>query len=99
MRDGQMYEVRGRILDRLGRYSEAAEDYDKAIQELPPIVQSDLLLRRAIARQRAGKIELATSDFDMLLSSDSLKIILQLQVYLRSHGYRAVRINGKSDAE
>jgi hypothetical protein len=62
-------------------------------------VQSDLLLRRAIARQRAGKIELATSDFDMLLSSDSLKIILQLQVYLRSHGYRAVRINGKSDAE
>jgi hypothetical protein len=31
--------------------------------------------------------------------SHGAAVILQLQVYLRNHGYRSVRINGKSDSE
>jgi tetratricopeptide (TPR) repeat protein len=99
MLDGSTYEARGRILERLGRYSEAAEDFTVAITELPPPMRPSLVLRRAIAYQRSGKSDLALTDFESLLTSGDLKSILQLQVYLRSHGYRSVRINGKSDSE
>jgi hypothetical protein len=33
------------------------------------------------------------------MTAGDLKSILQLQVYLRSHGYQSVRINGRSDSE
>jgi tetratricopeptide (TPR) repeat protein len=50
MRNGDMYENRARMFERLGRYSEAAEDLSMALQATPPGMQSDLLLCRAIAR-------------------------------------------------
>jgi len=55
--------LRGRLLERLGRWAEAAEAFpvDEAAAGLPDTVRADAARRRAIALARAGRCEAAAA--------------------------------------
>jgi len=57
--DDAAYEVRGRIMAKLGRLKESAQDFSKAIQLVP---SATLLRQRAIIYEKMGKKDLATRD-------------------------------------
>jgi len=57
--DDAAYEVRGRIMAKLGRLKESAQDFSKAIQLVP---SATLLRQRSIIYEKMGKKDLATRD-------------------------------------
>ncbi len=55
----------------------------------------DLHIQRAIALTRTGKLADAKSDLETIVTFGGARAILQLQLYLRGHGFPDVTLDGK----
>ena len=54
-----------------------------------------LFIQRAIALVRIGRPEQALQDIDVVVGIGGQRAVLRMQVYLRSHGFPDVALNGK----
>lgn len=89
-----VFERRAAYHETLGLNSEAVDDLTSALRYAMPHEHSNLLLKRAILHQKAGKRAEAEADFAKAMQNGDLRTVLRLQVYLRNQGYEEVEING-----
>lgn len=89
-----VFERRAAYHETLGLNSEAVDDLTSALRFAMPHEHANLLLKRAILYQKAGRRAEAEADFDKAMRNGDLRTVLRLQVYLRNQGYEEVEING-----
>jgi hypothetical protein len=58
----------------------------------------DLYIQRAMALVQVGREKEALMDFDVAIRLGGQKAVLRMQVYLRSHGFPDIVIDGKRSA-
>ncbi|WP_341366652.1 tetratricopeptide repeat protein [Yoonia sp. BS5-3] len=105
--DSNNWSLRGEILERLGRESEALESYSAAIR-LAEIGTRDLasndsaranaLLRRGALYQSQSRADAAQADFDAALQGENAELILAFQQKMQSAGYYQGQLSGNYDA-
>jgi tetratricopeptide (TPR) repeat protein len=97
--------LRGMIRGNAGDYPGAIADLGDALLEAGPvagpgarqIVNAHIL--RALALVRMNKPDEARADIDSLVVDGGKRAILQMQLYLRGHGFPDVQLNGKRTNE
>lgn len=62
--------LRAELHEGAGRWAEAEKELSAALEKAEPARRAELLRRRAAARARAGRVEEALGDFDVLLETD-----------------------------
>ncbi|MGO4712588.1 tetratricopeptide repeat protein [Bradyrhizobium sp. 2TAF24] len=103
--DQQTYELRAAARTALGNHAGAIEDLDAVLDTArgprPPIgkEQVGLYIQRALALVRTGNSQAARRDLNTVVGLGGLRAVLQMQVYLRQHGFPDIALDGKrSDA-
>ena len=103
--DPNLRAKRAQILELMGRYSEAASEYDEAsiIYSSPQIGMPDwsekYKMKAAEMSAKAGIENDASRAFDDIFITGDLKKILKVQLFLRNNGFNDVIINGKNSAD
>ena len=59
----------------------------------------DLLVERALVLSRLGRPDDAKADLSSIVTLGGQRAILQMQLYLRSHGFRDVALDGKASSQ
>jgi tetratricopeptide (TPR) repeat protein len=94
--------IRAEILQALGRYKEAAADYD-ALADAYGLQLKDqneeLQFLAAIMKVKSGEPGAARSQFQNLLQQSTKRTVLKIQVFLRNNGFSNVKINGEVNDE
>ncbi|MEW6640599.1 MAG: tetratricopeptide repeat protein [Pseudomonadota bacterium] len=105
--DAYAHELRATARTALGNHAGALEDLNVVLVApagrgpRPPIgkEQVGLYIQRALALVRTGAPQAARRDLDTVISLGGVRAILQMQLYLRRHGFPDVPLDGKrSDA-
>jgi tetratricopeptide (TPR) repeat protein len=94
--------LRAEIFESLGRYKEAAADYDALAEMYGRQLQDqneELQLLAAVMKVKAGEQATARSQFQNLLQQSTKRTVLKIQVFLRNNGFSNVKINGQVDDE
>ena len=88
---------RGEYYEALGRLTDAANDYEKAMSGYGANIfdAEEYRARIAMLRAQAGNGEAARTTFHDLLRSGKLQSILRVQVFLKNSGFDDIEINGK----
>jgi tetratricopeptide (TPR) repeat protein len=94
----ELYQQRAGYLEAAGRYSEAAEDYERAAQsQIPKFPVQLMRMKQMLNLARAGEFGKAKAMVDAYTRPGKLKEILQLQVKLKNTTVPGLVINGKFD--
>ncbi|HEY4985718.1 MAG TPA: tetratricopeptide repeat protein [Bradyrhizobium sp.] len=97
------FQVRAVVQAQSGDYAAALDDLNailgppgnRTVAGRPGRDFVDLHIQRAIALTRTGKLADAKRDLEAIVTFGGARAILQMQVYLRSHGFPDVILDGK----
>ena len=91
---------RGQYLEAAGRFTDAADDYEKSLMDFGANFPNadEIRTRIAMLRAKAGDSKTAQANFHDLLRSGKLQSILRVQVFLRNNGFNDIEIDGKMSA-
>jgi tetratricopeptide (TPR) repeat protein len=101
-RDGAALQLRAVIRGRSGDYAGAIEDLNAILGPpgerrdgpvLPYMV--DMYVQRALALARTGQVADARRDLDTIIKLGGPRAVLQMQTYLRGHGFPDLALDGK----
>ena len=95
--DAGLFIQRAKLYEAVGRLTDAANDYEKALVGLGPSFGSadEYRARIAMLRAKAGNGEAARATFHDLFRSGKLQSILRIQVFLKNSGFDDIEIDGK----
>jgi len=87
---------------RSGDYAGAIDDLNEVLGKPGDAIRphpvgrqfADLYVQRALALTRTGKRAEARQDLDTIVAVGGIRAILQMQLYLRSHGFPDVKLDG-----
>jgi len=91
---------------REGKYVDALSDLNVVLGPVgrkvttSPISRqfADLLVQRALVLSRIGRPDDAKADLSSIITLGGQRAILQMQLYLRGHGFRDVALDGKASS-
>ncbi|WFU15877.1 tetratricopeptide repeat protein [Bradyrhizobium sp. CB3481] len=95
-------QLRAVIRGRSGDFAGAIDDLNailgppeepRDVSVLPHMV--DLYVQRALALTRTGQVAHAKRDLDMMIKLGGPRAVLQMQIYLRNHGFPDLALDGK----
>jgi tetratricopeptide (TPR) repeat protein len=101
-RDTDALQIRAIVQAMFGDYASALDDLNAILgkpEDQPPIIPAgrdflDLYVQRALALARTGKPAEAKRDLDAIVRFGGVRAVLQMQLYLRGHGFPDVRLDG-----
>jgi tetratricopeptide (TPR) repeat protein len=102
--DARARQIRAVALVKAGKFAEALEDIDAALgpPEKKESVGStnprqfvDLLVQRALILSRLGRKPEAKIDLGSIGPIGGRRAVLQMQLYLRNHGFEEIALDGK----
>jgi tetratricopeptide (TPR) repeat protein len=91
-----------------GKYDDALSDLNVVLGPVGTKVTNgpvfsrqfvDLLIERALVLSRLGRPDDAKADLLSIITLGGQRAILQMQLYLRSHGFRDVALDGKASSQ
>ncbi|MEH2568571.1 tetratricopeptide (TPR) repeat protein [Bradyrhizobium sp. AZCC 2289] len=96
------FQIRAIVRAMSGNYAGALDDLNAILakpEDQPPMLPAgpgfvDLYVQRAIALTRTGKPAEAKRDLESIVRFGGVRAVLQMQVYLRSHGFPDVKLDG-----
>ena len=89
---------RADLLEAAGRLAEAAAVLEQTLPLADASIKSDYAIKRAILLVKLGHAEKASKAIDELLEHDTPHMALVLQVFLKNHGFKYVRVSGVVDS-
>jgi tetratricopeptide (TPR) repeat protein len=101
-RDSIALQLRAVIRGRSGDYAGALDDLNAILGPpeerrdapiLPYMV--DMYVQRALALTRTGQVAAARRDLDTIIKLGGPRAVLQMQIYLRGHGFPDLALDGK----
>jgi len=101
--DLQAHELRAPARTALGDHAGALDDFNAVLNTprgfgpRPPVgkEQVGLYIQRALALVRTGEPQAARRDLDTVVELGGLRAVLQMQLYLRRHGFPDIALDGK----
>jgi tetratricopeptide (TPR) repeat protein len=107
-RDGiQARQIRAVARARDGKYDDALSDLNAMLGPVGTKVTAspvgsrqfvDMLIQRAMVLSRLGRPDDAKADLSSIVALGGQRAILQMQLYLRGHGFRDVALDGKASS-